>query len=491
MKEIYSLEEITNHMQKAYPSDRCDYESIAKKYIRICVHELCQAYGRPESNKLVLGVYVNTICNKIKNTIVDSQGNTQYWYKWLSIEYPFWTVEQIGHNLGGGKPSMVKPHFELETLVAFRNRFKIIDDYHINTDNQLHYAQIDANSIANYTKTTAELICSKTADIPSTQLAYRFDYAKSIEDIASEYNWVLPQEVAETQSARTYYKGINLINAPVVVREAALGKSFKQDLTSCMYAFKLGIVEQYYQKQGIDIRDKRLFVTFRQLVHEKSTTRKLLAKTITRTNTTEEHKQKLVKEALSAIGFGARINNSIGALVDIIYQPQDREAFIQHYIVQDLIREQRLFSDICRAEFSKETIKEIMPEALRNGRYDQSKTEVYLYQWFERCIMDFIEGHPLTQSADPLLTVHDCIYTRTQIDPAINLDLQEKFGNRHLCLEAEQIDAWRYSPPVKTKTDRELRHELHLQAEQIKAQSYVPKTPVIETSQTWNQWKAR
>lgn len=491
--KIYEVGEIVSAMKQAYPSDRCDYDNLARKYIKICVHELCQAYGRPESNRLVLGVYTNCVTKKIKNKIKTPDGKEVYWYKWLLKNYPFWTVVEPGHNLGTGTPSLVKPLFSLKELIRMRYRFSIINEVHIDTDKQIHTTEIDLKSLGNYLQNTAELLITGEHDMPEHKLAYRVSYAKSIEDIATEYHSYLPQAVSNTKSHRTYYEGINLINAPVTVREAALGKCVKQDLTACMFAFKLGFVESYFREQHIDIRDRRLFTTFRQLVQEKTITRKQLAQTLTNTKATEEFKLKLVKQAISAIGFGAKINNPLGALQDIIYQPDDREAFIQHYITQGLIQDQRDFSRICREVISKDFVKTNLPHALKGGIYNQNRAEVYLYQWFEKTVMDYIVEHELTRCAEPLLVVHDCIYTRKQIDPAINVDLQQHFGNGHLTLETQQIDAYKRKPQ---ETETERAHRLHIEAENIKASNYVGQIGFVEsdggataTPISWQDWK--
>jgi len=342
----------------------------------------------------------------------------------------------------------------LDLLIDTADAKELVTIYYgeIDTDTKLESVPINIKSLNNFIKrTTKELeVCDKNTKLEAT-LYKNLRQAKYIK-IISEFFYdpavghTLPLIQNPSPYGRMYYKGINIQNVTKEVRSACLGDHHVYDLNAAVYAIKLYLVTEILKQSNID--DFGHFVYTKDYLEWKEPIRKKLAMHV-KSNRMGE---KLVKEAITAIGFGARVGAGswqidgiwqTPAIEDILMNPQDRYRFVNDPWVKQFVREQqvmtKLISDyyISQPDFMQKI--EHIPNMFKNNKPRRTQVMSYVFQQCEKMIMDEI-----TQFAPVIARIHDCFITKNQLSVDQILTIKQHLSQYHklLTISHEEAQGW-------------------------------------------------
>ena len=285
-----------------------------------------------------------------------------------------------------------------------------------------------------------------------------------------------------------YYEGTSVQNINKELRRAVLGDCWEYDIRSSVVAWKMGWAKQYIdaRDQGEDLR--KVFSATLNFLEDKAdfmgTVRYF---TFGDSSPVPQDLQpKLLKQAFTAISFGARQNttgwqNESGvwtnpALVDIIKNGADRERFLADPTVQAYINEQSIL-DTHLYELVKVTRRDLLSKSFLqtpSGRPSKSKILAYLYQHDETEVMDIVCAVAAQHGREPIARVHDAIFFKRKINVELRhefeMTMQERTKNPYWRLSHKQLE--RYEPRhLDLKMDEEAHRE-RIRLETIRAREH-------------------
>jgi hypothetical protein len=198
---------------------------------------------------------------------------------------------------------------------------------------------------------------------------------------------------------------------------------------------------------------------------------------------TNDFQMRMIKQALTAISFGAKssgsgwIESSGGwknpALVDIFKNQSDRNRFLTDPTVKAFIQEQRTLDDfifgLVKASYAELLALDCLQTA--SGRVSKPKVLAYLYQHAETKAMDLICSVAAQYGHIPLARVHDAVFFRSRLGPDLKQELEFKLqdatNNKFWHLSPKQLK--RYLPVSIDAANEELQHRQWIAAEERRA----------------------
>jgi hypothetical protein len=211
--------------------------------------------------------------------------------------------------------------------------------------------------------------------------------------------------------------------------------------------------------------------------------------------TTAEFQTKLIKQAITAISFGARAtstgwpNGSGGitnsALVDILRNPDQRRRFLGDIVVRGFLREQN-----CLDDYIFGLVKTQCPELLEmedlqtpSGRPSKSRVLAYLYQHAETEVMGIVAQAAAKHGRQPIARVHDAIFFRKRLSLDLKLEIEDEMqrqtGNPYWRLTAKALEGYRslYRDQIREQHE----HRARIEDETRRAENY--QSQFAETDQ--------
>ncbi len=465
----YSISVISDHMQQFYPiktksNNSISYASIAQKYIDLTVNALL--YGNAGDSDNTYYIWKKNISDHLTNKY---NGN-QMWYSWLTQNYPLYHTFKDGYTGRTPQPSLVQSYVSIDELILYtyhnNDRLAALCDI---PRGAATFTPIDTESLSNYRDNLVYYNANeqdKTARLRRNRDIHRSGIILALAEINGGS---LVQGHSTSDWPRHYLTGVNLQNGTASgVREAALGKCYKYDINSSAFAFKATVLQQWAQSQNIDYKPTAML----QLLRDKAGIRNMLAYDVLKaTNTNREHKLELIKEAITAMGFGCDPSTPQNAIENIIWNHDDYDRFVNHEWVQEFQLEQKLFSEVIRQTYDKKWVKQNLPQALKGNRYSQSKLEAYLYAQFETEFMTSIQKSIGEENV--LLWVHDCVYTKQRIDLDYFNRVPKQMGYPLIQFSCERVDPVRYNKLTQLEVKLEkLSHNARIDSEERAARNY-------------------
>lgn len=363
-----------------------------------------------------------------------------------------------GTNLTG-KITMARSQYSMEDVLLASGTpeelwVEVYKPYADQLDRQDYDAvEIDMNSLGNYIKSNMANYNESTGNTKYTEeLERNFKHAHRLWMLAEANNGLLIQVRNDSVFGRKYYRGPNLQNMPKVVRHAALGHCHEYDIESSVFAWKLSWFRAIKQQQG---ETHPMPATLEYLDHKKAM-RKKLAEAVF--DTSSDWAVKLIKEFITAIGFGAP-QRSTGYLADnrykkpalatIITSKERLDRALADPWVREFYQEQKIMNDAIIAMGRANGLEaewRRVPELLdKKNRLLPNSVIAYLYQSAEREILDWVEQ--FCEDREILLTVHDCIYTRRPVKLAELRAGVQSFGEFYR-LTHEEHRPWGWEEPI-------------------------------------------
>lgn len=439
--EIEMIELDTTKLQAAYPQlSEAQIENMTTRYLRTVSEVLWQCNARNnQTPQYQNALFFSTKQARDKLSYVLCKGQKIMVWDAMQAHCPALQVVQQGLKINRTY-SEVKVLVDTELLLAIAgdveelNNLVMKDANGNDPDYDLaHWVPIDAVSLNNYIAHN-----SKRKD-RSTSLDTNLIAAKAVLKLSEKWAGYFPQFPSESKFGRQYYTGLNLQNCAKTVRNAALGDCVQYDLKTAVYAVMLNFAERIEAERGGSAQGKWTYL--KDYVDHKSTFRKSIARTVFGDD--QDWQVDIIKEAFTAIGFGARPNvnswNDNGqyrstALGAVFKSKERAKAFLSDSFVANFIEDTRsvgrVIYDYCTAnEGYLATLKANVPDLLdKRGIVRHSKVLAYVFQNEERRLLnlmtDFVRaraGEDLGEEykgidSELLLTVHDGFYTRHKTD---------------------------------------------------------------------------
>jgi hypothetical protein len=396
----------------------------------------------------------------------DLSGEFQYknqrYYVWKEFYplQPFFFLHKLGNNLSNMLSEVrIKDQKLIDLLIDTADINELVKTFYSKYDNSERFnVTIDYDSLVAYISRTQHLLSTiDTSTNYYNKLLANYRTAKFFKIISEHFyntynEYVIPHVISDKKDyGRTYYKGINLQNCSKEVREAAFGDHISYDLNAAAYAVKLilakDIIEEYDQNFN------GLFTYTKEYLDHKSEIRNELANVLHQHMPNYPNPMKLVKEAMNAIGFGAKMHEGsweyeglkhYSALHYIIYNKNARIAFSNHNFIVNFLKEQDLMTKIIYEYYSRnenfvDRVKNIPNIYAKNGKLSKSKVLAYLYQQMETLIMDSI-----TENITPKLRIHDGFIMTKPLSNDALLDIKYKLKqiSPYLTLSTETYSGW-------------------------------------------------
>lgn len=291
------------------------------------------------------------------------------------------------------------------------------------------------------------------------------EQALLILSIAKHTGGFYPQRRKESPFGRTYYQGISVQNVNKDLRRAMLGNSWEYDIRSSVVAWKMAfsqeLTDQLYPTKECQ---KMFWASWLYLDGRKEFMRDVRYETFGRkVNLTLEYQDGLIKEAVTAISFGARANVNgwrtqdgawtNPALVNVLKNTAQRNAFLNSHTIQQFIKEQVLL-DTYLAKGLESELPEVYygPLITRNIKPSKSKAVAYMYQKSEANVMDVAYRVLDKHGIKPIARIHDAFVVRNKLPidlrSEIMLEMRDSTHNSHWKIKQNKLDGFSHLSPI-------------------------------------------
>lgn len=415
------------------------------------------------------------------------------------------------------KVSLMTLNFDFDKLIATKNSEDLLramyEGVNLADPELVDITPVDINSLKAFIKANEKLAYQN-------EKTKRYNsQATNILMVAEMTGGVFPQIINESPYGRRYYVGRSLQNTSKIVREAALGNHYEYDLNAAVYAIKLNMCAY--------ISDKKFTYTSEYIEGGgkfKQSIRENLAQKVFNIDKSNQHykdRVKKIKDAITAIGFGASITTK-GYFSKVSHEwkfTSLREIFsytikgdngkpmiiemndgkkvptlcIDHFVndpwMSNFIREQKEMTELITTYMKTEKLvtKESHP-FLVDGRnaINNNQLMAYVFQTTERNIMNRVHEFIENEGGNVLLRVHDAIFTKEKINMLeLHSMLLEEFvskdilwlGNKIISFEETEGHAYYYD-------DELLEHKERIRQEELRAGGTRPKAIVHKFTPT-------
>jgi hypothetical protein len=339
---------------------------------------------------------------------------------------------------------------------------------------------VDRDSLANY----IDWVRRSADKYSSEKRAQALRQARIVQAVASTFDGMFPQRKKQSHFGRMYYEGVSIQSVNKELRAAILGNSWEYDIRSSVISWKMGFASRIAAAQGKRTED--LFSATLCYLEDRSGFMVTLRSKVFGAEMHRELAEKLIKQAITAISFGAR-NRTHGwrnqhgqwrnpALAEIIKNESQRRAFLSCSLIRDFIQEQNLL-DQCLYDAVKAQWPELLqdPELQTNsGKSSKAKVLAFLYQHAEAEVMQIVHDIAAAHGREVLARVHDAIFLRHRLGPdlkhEVELAMREATSNPYWHMTAKQISRYERRAGVETADER--AHRLHIAEEEASARGY-------------------
>lgn len=434
---------MNTHFPRPKRSSGISYTDIATKW---CKFMPFYCYSKKHWEHGPYGMQLN-ITDMRKSFPYQYNNKKQRWFDWFTVNFPIWSVQRLGNQFIGNT-NMI-PLIPLEWILknAEPAEVKLALDQSLMDTTEYHTGDIliDLLNLERYIASTERKLQS-TKNNPKYNKNYTDKLSRNLQDaiilqklaLANDdvlvrkldgYRlWQIPHYTKTHHWGRTYGVGAyNLQYMNSQVREAAMGTGYVVDLNSSVFMFYKTLAD------GAGVPSAVLT----ELQDSKVQFRAELAECLNNTSGSDEFKQKLIKEAITSLGFGAKDDN-FGSLIKIIRNKDDFAALKAHPKWCELTNCIAGVTSYMRSEYADEIedFKKTEP-----GRFSMRKFMAMFYQRYETAIMKEVWDELEQSGREPWLGLHDGIMCKHRPDLA---NIQNIVGelNPNASLELKKIDKY-------------------------------------------------
>ena len=287
------------------------------------------------------------------------------------------------------------------------------------------------------------------------------EQAQVILSVARHTGGWFPQRKILSAFGRTYYSGLSVQNVNKQLRRAMLGNCCEYDIKSSIVTWKMTFAQELSDKLYPTKEWKKIFRSSLLYLEDRADFMRAIRREMFATSTTlsVDFQEKLIKEAVTAISFGARAKGvgwcSQGgswtnpALVEIIKNGVQRAAFLNSHEIQQFMREQGMFDNYL-ADGMKQELPMLYygPLITRNVMPSKGKAVAYLYQHAEAQIMKTAIDVLAQHGIKPIALIHDAFITRNKLSmyqrDAIRHGMRSSTQNNFWSIKQTKLEGYRY-----------------------------------------------
>lgn len=468
-------------LQKFPDMNQKSAEKHFNTYLQIVSNQLLRQLPYIENNM------VNINLDRLWAYQFKYKNKTYYIWKEFSDLLPFVYVsyQNKGSNLTGRiSKGMIINQKYIDLLIDTTDTKQLVDMFYgLYPISDMIMIPINMKSTNGYIAATEyELNNSHTHENHRNKLIANLRQAKYIKMIAEFYypyydTHVLPHIPSKSEYGRTYYKGLSLQNCSKEVRAAILGTHYQYDLYAAIFAIKLYLADEILKKQGKSVWRKFSYTT--EYLENKDMIRKRLGKLIY----AYPDGIKLVKQAITSIGFGSRISDGAWldgltwkttSIKDIIKNRDDLQRFINDYWVREFHREQKELTNLIVDDYLQnqgfvESISNLRDIKSINGNWSKQRVMSYIFQTIETHIIN-----AATENLNPIIKIHDAFLMKNKISSNQLMDIKSFLNqtSEFFKLEMTEIQGWNSF----TAVTEEIRHKEFIKKEELHANDgIIPK----------------
>ena len=346
---------------------------------------------------------------------------------------------------------------------------------------------VDVQSLKSYMVWLAD----DASKIKAGDKAMALRQAKIVLGIASVFKGIYLQRRKPSNFGRIYYEGTSIQNVNKELRRAVLGNCWEYDIRSSVVAWKMGYARSYLDSLS-EVHDlRREFSATLCFLEDKEDFMATVRHGVflTDSRVPKDLQSKLLKQAFTAISFGAKHNskgwpNDSGgwtnsAIASIILNAEERERFLSDAVVVKFTDEQTSLDNYIFSLVKIQRRDLLRREILQtpSGLPSKSKILAYLYQHDETEIMDVVRATAAEHDRYAIANVHDAIFFKrrlgTELKHEIELRMQEYSANPYWRLRAKQIE--RYNPKRLDDEAEIAAHKQRILEEERRAKEFFGK----------------
>lgn len=314
---------------------------------------------------------------------------------------------------------------------------------------------VDVDSLKNYIL----WLCTDAKHLSLGRLETYTHQAMQILCVATHTKGFYLQRKKLSEFGRTYYEGISVQNVNKTLRRAMLGNCWEYDLRSSVVAWKLNFARELSPQINPNKGwNSNFWASLWYFEARKEFLADVRHATFSKTaDTSVEFQNGLIKEAITAISFGARANASgwkaangrwtNPALVQILTNAQEREAFLQSFTIQAFIQEQAWLDDYLANALLSHDPDLYFSDLLSSGkRPSKAKAVAYLYQQSETRVMNVARVTLARHGIKTIANIHDALIVRKKLSINVRdemlLMMQDATSNQYWRFKAEQLEGF-------------------------------------------------
>ena len=470
---------------------------IEKKYdlFSLSLHELANNGGQIGQNKTRLHAWLrDNDLELVKSVQTGSNLTGQIsWVKFTELVELQWYEPEIKVNQIDIDGQLIDDHLlnntDKQNAELFNQLFPEFEAAkQIGTlDVLFDVVEIDIASLQNYILWLKEK-SKKPEQLKSSKLNSYELQARIILAVAQHTNGKYYQRKKPSEFGRMYYAGTSVQNVNKHLRRAMLGNCWEYDIRSSVVAWKMGFADEWVKQYQPHLTVRHCFVHTLTYLEYKEAFIKNVQNVVFGKDCEhkEEFQLKLLKQAFTALSFGARktaiswqdsngewINS---AIANILHIKTERERFLNDANVCGFIAEQQLLDTYLfdGVKSQRSDLLKLSYLQTQSGRPSKPKVIAFLYQQSETAVMDIVRHAMIEFNKTILANIHDAIIIKQRLSTddkhEIELRMQQQTGNPYWRLGATQLERW--APNQKDTKREEALHKQRMKGLEALAQGF-------------------
>jgi hypothetical protein len=330
---------------------------------------------------------------------------------------------------------------------------------------------IDIKSLKNY----IAWLQNDAKHFTKTKHNQYFFQARLIMAVAQHTGGIYLQRKIKSDFGRTYYKGISIQNVNKDLRHAMLGACWEYDIRSSVVAWKMGFAKAYVSRQAtLSTVNNEFSMTLAYLRDKKAFMKSVQSSVFEGDcDLPEELQLKMLKQAFTALSFGARKTgkgwmNENGewqnpSLVEIFKRSEERSRFLADPQVTSFASEQAKLDDYIYGQVVAKCPDLLKLKYLQthSGRPSKPKMIAFLYQHDETEVMDIVRATLAERGRAVLGNIHDAIVVKhrltADLKTEIEMRMREQTNNDYWSLGVTEVGRWETSAKELKNLENEFR----------------------------------
>jgi len=316
-------------------------------------------------------------------------------------------------------------------------------------------------------------------------------HARILIAVANICNGIFFQRKSPSAFGRMYYTGLSMQSVNKLLRKAAIGNAYEYDIYCSAMTWKAGFADDAIKHFGLSgDKSEHIAALLVYLSHRTEFTEQLRADVFLQDCKLSTEKQvKLLKQALTAISFGARANKATkyynkrgeevyGSLSEIIKVTAERHRFLDHELVKGFIASQDLLDNYLYHIGKEAGVTSLTCVKTPAGRTSKSKVIAYLYQQSETQIMDIVKSMAIARGHRVLASIHDSVVFKNRLGIELMDDIlytiREHTGNKLFKFTFTKLEPFVSLKLIKQQEEDAAIHANWIKQEEQKAREFDP-----------------